>query len=188
MSASGQIVKVTTGVGTPQIGWRTLQAAAAEHGAAAADFSSGWGFSDQTANLLDLFEHFSNSGAQYQLGFYSAPFGAENPEDADTASIELVGYANASPDGTVNPPIYIASFAAIVGTMPVEGVTNGLWFDTLSESFLDYEGDVEVFDSGANRVARALVDMTGLRYLRAYLYGVAGGDEAPSVAMVGRTY
>ena len=177
------------------VGWKIIQSAASENGAAAADFSTGWGFSDQEDNLADLQELFKSTGAQYQLAFYSAPFAdgaaaSEDPADGDTATIELIGYANNSPDSSVNPPIYIASLAGIVGTMPVEGVTDGLWLDTLTDSFLGFEGDVEVFDTGNNRVARVLVDLIGIRYLYAYVSGALGAvaGEAPSVAMAGRTY
>jgi len=184
------VIQQTSGTGTAMVGWKIIQSAASENGAAAADFSTGWGFSDQEDNLADLQELFKSTGAQYQLAFYSAPFGGQDPADADTATIELIGYANNSPDSSVNPPIYIASLAGIVGTMPVEGVTDGLWLDTLTDSFLGFEGDVEVFDTGNNRVARVLVDLIGIRYLYAYVSGALGAvaGEAPSVAMAGRTY
>jgi len=182
------VIQSTIGAGTAMVGWKIIQAAASEGGAAAADFSTGWGFSDQSANLADLQGLFKSTGTQIQLAFYSAPFGGQDPADADTATIELIGYANNSPDSSVNPPIYIASFAGIVGTMPVEGVTDGLWFDTLVDSFKDFAGEVSVFDSGNNRTAQVLIYRAGLRYIRAYVSGALGAvpGEAPSVAMVGR--
>jgi len=192
MTASGQAVRNTIAIGTPMIGWRTLQAAAPEHSAVAADFSTGWDFATQNAagNLIDLQSLFLNSGSQIHLAFYSAPYGGQNPADGDTASIELVGYADISPDGTPSPPIMIAKLLGTVGTMPVEGVTNGLWIDTLVDSFGSYEGDFEILDSGDNRAARALADLVGLRYIRAHVYNALGASagEAPSIAMIGRVY
>ena len=185
------VIDKTVGSGTAMVGWQLLQDADDEHSTTAADFSTGWGLADHTASLHDLQALFSNTGTQCELTFYSAPFGGENPADADTATIEIVGFANNSPDETVNPPIYIAKLAAVVGTMPVEDVTDALWFDTLVDSFADFEGDAVVYDSGNNRAARLVLDCTGLRYIRAYVsdaLGVTSAGEAPSVAMAGRVF
>lgn len=194
MVRTGKLIHDGSILSTAMIPWRELRAAAPEDGAAAIDLTAGgYALSEVTPAMgrIDLQAAFGNSFAVLLLAFYSAPYGGQDPAEDDTFGLDLIGWRGQS--GDINPPSLIATVGAaagIVGTMPVLGVTDAFWADSLSLTFTDWIGTSTVYDSAADRMAMVVIDAIGIQYIWPYYHGALGAQagEAPSVVCVGSVY